>query len=41
MAIIAYIATVIFAITSLATNDVYYLILAIIATIVGILAGKD
>ena len=41
MAIIAYIATVIFAITSLATNDVYYLILGLIASIIGISAGKD
>jgi len=41
MHIVAYIAAIIFAITSLATQDVYYLILGIIASIIGINVSKD
>jgi len=41
MAIIAYIFAFIFGIAFLDTQDVYYLILGIIAAIIGISAGKD
>jgi hypothetical protein len=41
MAIIAYIAAIIFAISFLDTQDSYYLVLGLIAAIIGISAGKD
>jgi hypothetical protein len=41
MHIVAYTTAIIFAITSLATQDVYYLILGIIASIIGINVSKD
>jgi membrane protein implicated in regulation of membrane protease activity len=41
MHILAYIAATIFAIASLATNDMYYLMLGMIAIIIGIATGKD
>jgi hypothetical protein len=41
MHIVAYTTAVIFAITSLATQDTYYLILGIIASIIGINVSKD
>jgi membrane protein implicated in regulation of membrane protease activity len=41
MHIVAYTTAIIFAITSLVTQDVYYLVLGIIAAIVGINVSKD
>ena len=41
MTILAYITATIFAITFLATEDVYYLILGIIASFIAISAQKD
>jgi hypothetical protein len=41
MHILAYIVAFIFGITALATEDTYYLILGIIASIIGISLGKD
>ena len=41
MHIVAYTTAIIFAITFLDTQDVYYLILGIIASIIGINVSKD